>query len=59
MAAEIFYSIIVSVGSSYLQPLDGLMTLFIYTVLNNSQSPLCDVIRQPLYNELIQISSYS
>lgn len=56
IAEEIFYSITVSAGSSYQQPLDGLMSLFINIVLNNSQSLLCGMIRQPLYNELIQIS---
>lgn len=53
IADEIFYSITVSVGSFYLQLLDGLMTLFINTVLNNSQSLLCGIIKQPLYSELI------
>lgn len=55
MAEEIFYSITVSVGGSYQQPLGGLITFFINTALNNSQSLLCGIIRQPVYNKLIRI----
>jgi len=53
IADKFFYSITVSVGSFNQQFLDGLMILFINTVLNNSQSLLCGIIRQPLYSELI------
>lgn len=50
---EFFDSIILSVGSSYQKPLDGLMTLFLSTALNNFQLLLCGVIRQPLHDGLI------